>query len=98
MIKIHPAPGYILAQPYIQKDSLFQSVKEVSGESQKSEVLAIGEDLVDDNGNIRKPNCKIGDRIIHCYLSEDFNVGTEKFRFVHFSNIRGIMEVKDESK
>lgn len=91
-ITITPIPGWILAIPYIIPDSIFSSVKEVSGESMKSEVIAIGEDLTDDNNILRKPNCKLGDIIIHKYLSEDFNIGTTKYRFVHFSDMRGIWE------
>lgn len=88
--QIKPIPGWILAVPYIIPDSIFTSVKEVSGESQKSQVIAVGEDLIDDNGIGRKPNCKIGDIVVHKWLSEDFNIGTIKYRFIHFADVRGI--------
>lgn len=94
--QITPISGWILVIPYLQPDSIFQSVKESSGESMKSEVIAIGDDLTDDNGIIRKPNCKIGDIIVHKWLSEDFNIGTTKMRFVHFADLRGIW--KDAKK
>ena len=90
MINITPVSGYILTIPYIQKDSMFTSIKELSGETMKSEVVAVGSELMDDGGFKREAPCKVGDIILHSYLSEDFNLGTIKYRFVHFSNVRGV--------
>lgn len=90
MNKITPiAPGWLLTKPYLPKDSLFHSIKETSGETMRSEVLEVGADLVDDNNILRKAPCKKGEIIFHKYISEDFNIATDKFRFVHFADYRG---------
>lgn len=98
MINISPIAGWCLGIPYIKKDSMFTSIKELSGESMCSEIIAVGDTLIDDNGIERKAPCKFGDLIYHKYLSEDFNQGTTKYRFIHFSDIRGILNIKEESE
>lgn len=87
---ITPVKGWLLGVPYIKKDSLFTSAKEVSGETMCSEIIAVGDTLIDDNNIERKAPCQVGDVIYHKFLSEDFNVGTTKYRFIHFADVRGI--------
>jgi len=87
---ITPHPGYILCKPYVETDKPFGSVKEQDGLDQRSEILAIGQDVLDSYGVFRKPYCKVGDVILHAYSNKEFEVDFTKYRFVHFTEIHGI--------
>lgn len=93
---IKPSPGYLLAIRYIPKTtgivSLHQSAKETDGQDQKSTVLAVGESVDDNNGVTRFSPCKKGDIIIHAASMSEFEIGTDKYRFVHFTQVHGIWE------
>ena len=83
-------PGWIIAKPFVDKDDTFQSLKESSGECQVSEVLAVGDDYVDDNGNHRETKVKIGEVILHIWETNTFTLKFDKYRAVHFSRVIGI--------
>ena len=85
-------PGWIITKPYIPTDATFVSANETSGDAQKSEVLEVGEAYRDDNGNIREPLVKPGDIVLHFYAQQTYEVGFDKFRAVHFSQIIGILK------
>lgn len=87
---ITPHPGYILCKPYIEKDKTFIAAKEQDGLDQRSEILAIGQDVLDSYGVLRKPYCKVGDVILNAYSNKEFELDFTKYRFVHFSEIHGI--------
>lgn len=94
---IKPSPGYFLATRYIEK-KVFESVKETDGQDQLSEILAVGDDVVDSNGITREAPAKVGDIVYHAYSLKEFERDFTKFRYIHFSEIHGIVEVEDESK
>lgn len=89
--KIKPFPGYILATPYINEDEVFKSVKETDGMDQKSVVIAIGDDVLDDNGNTRTTQARLKDIIVHAYSNKEFEIEFTKYRWVHFSEIHGVI-------
>jgi len=89
-IIFEPTPGNILCKPYISPDQTFVSAKEEAGYAQKSEVIAVGKEVIDDYGNIRKPPCKKGDIILHKYAQDDYELGFIKYRSIHFNMVLGI--------
>ena len=78
--------GHIITKPYIV-ESTFRSVKEEAGESQKSEVVAVGDFYLDDHGNTRECPVKVGDIIVHRFAMETVEVDGEQFRIVPFYQI-----------
>ena len=94
-MNINPTAGYLLAKPYIFK-STFQSVKETDGLDQKSVILEVGDEVEDNNGIARKSPCKKGDVVIHAYSNKEFEVEFTKYRFIHFSEVHGILNIKDK--
>jgi co-chaperonin GroES (HSP10) len=84
-----PMPGYLIVKPYIP-NTTFKSEKEIAGEARASEVLAVGDSFIDDHGNKRTIDVKVGDVILHTYDQNDFEIGFDKYRAVHFSRILGI--------
>lgn len=89
--KIVPNTGYILVQPFVQ-EGIFKSIRTTAGEVEKSTVIAIGGVLTDDHNIKRTAGCKVGDIILHSYIHDDLNIGSDKYKFVHFSNVRGVWE------
>lgn len=87
-----PSPGWILGKPYLSEDQTFRSLKEEAGSAQKSEVLAVGLDYVDDHGNLRKSPCKVGDVIVHSYIQNDYEMDFDKFRAIRFFEVIGVMK------
>ena len=85
-------PGWIIAKPYISKDQTFISEKESSGDAGKSEVLAVGGEFMDEHGNIRHIEVKVGDVILHIYSQNSYEMGFEKYRAVHFSQVIAVMK------
>ena len=83
-------PGWILAKPFVDKDDTFQSLKETSGECMVSEVIAVGSDYTDDNGNHRSTEVKPGDIILHIWETNTVTIKFDKHRAVHFSRVIGI--------
>lgn len=92
-LNIKPSPGYILTQPYIE-DKVFKSAKEQDGMDVLSEVLSVGDEVVDSNGVLRQAPCKVGDIVYSAYSLKEFEKDFSKYRFLHFSELHGIMEVK----
>lgn len=90
---IEPSAGYILCQPYLPKNTTFVSGRESSGEDQKSEVLVVGNDVIDNEGNLRASPCQKGDIIIHAQTNKEFELSFTKYRFVHFSEVHGILKI-----
>lgn len=88
---IKPEKGYLLAIRFVE-DSTFKSTKETDGIDQKSKVLVVGEDVMDNNGNMRTTMAKEGDIILHAYSNKEFEINFTKYRFVHFSEVHGIWE------
>ena len=86
---ITPAPGYLLAIPHINKTSTFKPVKETDGLDQLSEVLEVGDSIIDSEGIERKSFAKKGDIILHAYSNKEFEIDFTKYRFVHFTEIHG---------
>ena len=91
-MNILPHKGYILCKRFVQPQSIYKSLGESVGEDQKSEVIAVGEDILDSNNILRTPDCKVGDIIIHADSNKTFEIDHEMYRFVHFSEIHGIWE------
>src|SRR5258708_28364493 len=91
MIKpnISPKSGFLLCIPFIEKGT-FKPAKEDVGSIQKSKVIKVGTILIDDNGILRSPQCKIGDIILHKYVPDEFTISFDQYRFVHFADLRGI--------
>jgi co-chaperonin GroES (HSP10) len=85
-----PQAGYIITTPYTSKDATFVSDKETDGWAGISEVLAVGEEYIDDHGNLRQTKVKKGDIILHLYSQNTFEEGFTKYRAVHFSQVIGI--------
>ncbi len=85
-------PGWIICKPYVSKDQTFVSEKESSGDAQKSEVLSVGKDYVDDHGNKRTAEVKVGDVILHFYSQHTYEIGFDKYRAIHFSQVIGILK------
>jgi co-chaperonin GroES (HSP10) len=85
-----PLPGFLICKPFIDKDDTFKSEREISGDCQISEVIAVGDDYIDDHGNSRNTKVKIGDTIVHLYESNTFTIKFDKYRAVHFSRVIGI--------
>jgi co-chaperonin GroES (HSP10) len=83
-------PGWLIVKPYVDKEATFVSEKESAGFSQKSEVLEVGKPVVDSYGILRKPPCKKGNIIIHEYAQNEFEIGFDKYRAIHFSQVIGI--------
>lgn len=79
--------GQVILKPYIPKETTFVSSKEEAGESQKSEVVAVGESYKDDHGNLRECPVSVGDIIIHRYAQETFEIDHELYRAVPFYQI-----------
>ena len=86
---VKPLEGYILVKPHIFKGP-FVSEKENLGEDQFSEVLEVGPDTTDDNGNLRTTSVKKGQIIVHRESNKDFSLDHQLYRFVHFVEIHGI--------
>ena len=89
-------PGWIIAKPYISKEQTFISEKESSGDAGKSEVLFVGDEYIDDNSNKRTTEVKVGDVILHIYSQNSFELGFDKYRAVHFSQVISI--IKEDAK
>jgi co-chaperonin GroES (HSP10) len=85
-----PLPGFVICRPFVDKEDTFQSLKETSGDCQVSEVLAVGDDYIDDHGNHRTTKVKVGDMIVHFWETNTFTIKFDKYRAVHFSRIIGI--------
>lgn len=92
-VSIKPTPGYLLVKPYIQTNTPYKTTKEEPGAAQKSEVLAVGDTLIDDAGITREAPCKVGDIIIHTYISDGFDLNFDEYRMVHFSQVKARLEV-----
>ena len=86
---INPSPGYILTKPYEIPNKIFKNLKETAGEDQISEVIEVGDDVVDDSGNTRSTHVKKGDKIIHAYTNKTFTRLDEEYRFCHFTEVHG---------
>lgn len=93
-VMIKPAPGYILTKPYEIPNKVFKNLKETAGEDQISEVIGVGEEVMDDQGNTRSTYVKKGDKIIHAYTNKTFSRLDEEYRFVHFTEVHGTYESK----
>ena len=89
--KIIPASGYLLAKPYIEKDSVFLPAKATDGLDQTSEILAVGESVIDSNGIERKAPCKVGDIVHHAYSNKEVEIKFDKFRYIHFTEVHGVI-------
>lgn len=90
--QISPTPGYILTEPFIDETSKFPS-REPQGEDQKSHVIAVGDNITDSEGVLRVPPCKVGDIIIHANSNKTFTINYDEFRFVHFVEVHGILNI-----
>lgn len=88
-----PAPGYILCQAYTDKDATFTPQKEEQGADQKSIVLAVGPDITDQGGILRTAPCKVGDIILHASTNKDFDHNFVAYRFAHFVEVHGVLNV-----
>lgn len=93
-LQFDPLPGWLLTKPYITKEQTFISEKESSGDAGKSEVLEVGDTYIDDHGNERRTNVKVGDIILHIYSQNTFEMGFDKYRAVHFSQVISIIKEK----
>lgn len=82
-------PGYLLVTRYQQKDKPFKSDREIPGEAILSEVLVVGDSVIDDQGTLREPPCKVGDIIVHAYNNKDFEINFTQYRFCHFTEVYG---------
>jgi co-chaperonin GroES (HSP10) len=85
-------PGWVITRPYLPKEQTFISEKETAGGAQKSEVLDVGADYIDDHGNPRTTEVKKGDVILHFYSQHDFEIEFSKYRAIHFSQIIGVLK------
>lgn len=63
-----------------------------------SEVLAMGPDVTDTHGIERYPHCKAGDIIVSADSNKTIEVQTHKLRFVHFSEIHGILTLEKKAE
>jgi len=98
MEEITALPGYILVKPYVNDKDTFSSVRKAVGEALISEVLAVGDSVVDDNGTLRTCPVSVGDVIVHAYNAKDFEIKFKKRRFVHFTEIYGKVNVKKDER
>lgn len=92
---IKPLDGYVLCVPYTSEGSPFKPVKEQDGLDQLSEVIAVSEQVLDQNNVIRKCPVKIGDIIHHAYSNSEFEIDFTKYRYVFYSQIHGVMDAKE---
>lgn len=95
MTKITPKSGTLHCIPY-ESDSTFRPAKTSAGDIQMSEVVAVGDKYIDDNGTYRYPNCKAGDIIIHEYTPHTGEVEFTEHRFVKFWQVLATIEEKTE--
>jgi co-chaperonin GroES (HSP10) len=89
-VDIKPSQGTIVAIPFISSSSTFKSVKESSGDAQLSEVIAVGENYIDDHGTMRIAPCKVGDIIVNHYVQDTREIDFTEYRFIHFYEVRGV--------
>ena len=82
-----PLPGWIIVKPYLPKDDIFVSEKDSAGDAQRSEVIAVGGEYIDDHGNKRTSQVKKGDIILHFYAQHTFDISLGHYRAVHFSQV-----------
>ncbi len=94
---ITPTAGYILTTPY-EPDTTFESVRVRPGEALISEILAIGDSVMDDRGNIRTTPYKVGDIIVHAFNNKDFELGFTKYRYCHFTEVYGQVQKKEDKQ
>lgn len=87
-IPLSPFPGYILCQMFVPKGP-FESALESEGEDQLSTVLAVGEPSLDDQGEERFTDAKVGDIIAHAASNKTIKVKHTDYRFVHFTEVHG---------
>lgn len=95
---IIPHPGYILTQPYIPADKPFMGVREEAGQDQKSLVLKVGSPVIDSNNITRSAGVSMGDIIIHAQTNKDFELDFTLYRFVHFTEVHGVLQEVHEPK
>lgn len=93
-MNINPTAGWILTKEYTPKKT-FTSPQQAIGDAQKSEIIAIGEQYTDDYGNLHTPDndWKVGTIIIHGDNNNDFELDFDRYRFVHFSRVMGLLEL-----
>lgn len=92
---ITPHPGFLYARAILPQDipeEQFTSLTGTPGELKRAKVLAIGPELIDDNGNIRTAHCNVGDIIYHAPAADDFLVDNIQYFLIHFSNVRGLYQ------
>ncbi len=90
-LHITPRAGFILAKPFIMK-GVFVSAREEAGAVQHSTVIAVGPNLLDDHGFERSAQCKPGDVILHKYVPDEFELNNDKYRMIHFVDVRGVWD------
>jgi co-chaperonin GroES (HSP10) len=92
---IIPCPGFLYARAILASDipnEQFTTLTSTPGELKRAKVLAIGLELIDDHGNIRKANCTVGDIIYHAPAANDFLLDNIVYYLIHFSNVRGVYQ------
>lgn len=89
---LKPSQGYILVIPHVFPGPLGTTLKEPEGQDQFSKVLAVGDDVIDVNGNLRTTDAQIGDIILHSQTNKEFELKNTQYRMVHFSEVHGIYE------
>ncbi|RLC33959.1 co-chaperone GroES [Candidatus Shapirobacteria bacterium] len=93
---IQPVAGYIVVQPK-QKEQTTQSgiVLPDSHEEkpQQGTVLAIGADLITDNGANRKSPCRVGDTVIYReWGGKEYKDGDTQLLILKFDDIMAILK------
>lgn len=86
-----PEPGFLLTRPYDPK-GFFKPTKDAQGEALISVVERVGEDVMDSEGILRTTPVTKGDIIIHAFNAKDFEWNMKRYRFVHFTEVYGIMK------
>ena len=89
-LHIKPAPGYLLCEPYIEKDKPFVSAKEITGEDRKYIVLEVGDSITDSEGIERTSPCKQGDTIIGVDSNKTFEIDFTRYYFLHYTEVHGV--------
>lgn len=89
---IAPHPGYVLARPYIENNNTLVSIKDEDGLDQKSEVLSVGDSITDSQGILREAHVKKGDIVLHAFNNSEFTIGSDRFRFIHFTQLHGVLK------
>ena len=95
-VSIKPLMGYVLVQPSEADTKTASGIilpESAQEKPAQGEVLAVGEDMVFDNGKVLKASVKVGDKVVYKkWGGDEIKVDGKELKLVKFDDLMAILE------